>query len=68
MLRCRTRLLKMGFETKGYAGKTALEENGKKTVIGSLKSLAQGFLAAAAVNVAVPVILSRVAQPTHILT
>jgi hypothetical protein len=40
----------------------------RRPSMGALKSLAQGFLVAAAVNVAVSVILSRVAQPKHILT
>ena len=36
----------MGFGNKGYLGKLAIEENGEKKFMGSLKSLAQGFLVA----------------------
>ncbi len=38
--------MRVGFGNKGYLGKLAIEENGEKKFMGSLKSLAQGFLVA----------------------
>ena len=46
MLRCRTERLMVGFGNKGYVGKLAIKQVGEKTFMGSLKSLAQGFLVA----------------------
>ncbi len=46
MFRCRTERLRLGFGNKGYVGKLAIEQNGEKLIMGSLKSLAQGFLVA----------------------
>jgi len=46
LFRCRTALLRLGFGNKGYVGKDAIEQNGEKLIVGSLKSLAQGFLVA----------------------
>ena len=46
MFRCRTERLRLGFGNKGYVGKLAIGENGEQIIVGSLKSLAQGFLVA----------------------
>jgi len=36
----------LGCGNKGYVGKLAIEQNGEQIIVGSLKSLAQGFLVA----------------------
>ena len=38
--------VRFGIGNKGYVGKVEIEQNGKKFILGSLKSLAQGFLVA----------------------
>jgi len=46
LFRCRTGWLRLGFGNKGYVGKLEIEQNGEKIIVGSLKSLAGGFLVA----------------------
>jgi hypothetical protein len=46
LLRCTTVKLRLGFGNKGYLVKLALTQIGEKTFMGSLKSLAKGFLVA----------------------
>lgn len=42
-IRCTDLQVKLGFGNKGYVGNKAIKQNGEKTIVGSLKSLAQGF-------------------------